>query len=289
MASAFKNIVLMGRRQTEGVGETIMLVIEYLQQQNINILLEKETAIMALNHKLPTVDRRELNGNCDLIIVVGGDGSMLTAARIAAEQNIPVVGVNRGTLGFLTDIMPDEIENLGKILNGDYKEEARFLLEASIKHEEHIISKNTALNDIVLLPSKTNRMIEFSVYIDEQFVCNHRADGMIVATPTGSTAHSLSGGGSILHPKLDAIGLLPMFPHTLSSRPIVVGCNSDIEIVMAEDCNACPNISCDGQPLIPMPDGSKIKIKKHGSSLRLIHLSDYNYYDTLRTKLHWES
>lgn len=285
----FKNIALIGRRHTEGVAETLTEVINYLQKHDVKIMLEKETAIMVLNHQLPIVKREELKNNCDLIIVVGGDGSLLTAARIAVDQDIPVVGVNRGTLGFLTDINPDEIESLGKILAGKYKEEPRFLLDVRMQHEDHIITKDIALNDVVLLPSETNRMIEFCVYINQQFVCTHRADGLIVATPTGSTAHALSGGGPILHPGLDAIVLLPMFPHALSSRPIVVEGDSDIEIVMAEACHACPNISCDGQNLIPIASGAKINIKQHPEKLRLIHLQDYNYFETLRVKLHWES
>ena len=287
--TTFQTVALIGRRQTEGVADTLIKVIEYLQQQNIKIMLEKETAIMALNHDLPVIDRNDLKNNCDLIIVVGGDGSMLTAARIAADQGIPVVGVNRGTLGFLTDILPDDIESLGKILAGDFKEEQRFLLSANIKHEDHILSKHTALNDVVLLPSETNRMIEFCVFINNKFMCNYRADGMIVATPTGSTAHSLSGGGPILHPGLDAIVLLPMFSHNLSSRPIVVEGDSAIEIVMAEECRACPNISCDGQALVAIPSGARININKHPDKFKLIHLSDYNYFETLRAKLHWES
>ena len=287
--TTFKTVALIGRRQTEGVAETLIKVIEYLQQQNIKIMLEKETAIMALNPDLPVIDRNDLKQNCDLIIVVGGDGSMLTAARIAADQDIPVVGVNRGTLGFLTDILPNEIENLGKILTGDFTEEQRFLLSANIQHEDHIVSKHTALNDVVLLPSETNRMIEFCVFINKQFMCNYRADGMIVATPTGSTAHSLSGGGPILHPGLDAVVLLPMFSHNLSSRPIVIEGDSAIEIVMAEDCRACPNISCDGQTLVAIPSGAKINITKHPNKFKLLHLSDYNYFETLRAKLHWES
>jgi NAD+ kinase len=279
----------MGRQQTKGVVETLNTLIDYLQKHNINIIIEKETSIMMSAHDLPTIDREQLQGKCDLIIVVGGDGSLLNAAHFAAPQNIPVLGVNRGRLGFLTDIRPNEIDNIGKILQGTYNEELRFLLNANIQHKNHTIAQKLALNDVVLLPSDINRMIEFSIHIDKQFVCSHRADGMIIATPTGSTAHALSGGGPILHPGLDAIVLLPMFPHTLSSRPIVVKGDSDIEIIMAEECKACPNISCDGQELIPIPSGGKININKHKNLLRLIHMTDYNYYETLRGKLHWES
>lgn len=285
----FKTVALIGRRYTQGVSETLTAIIKYLQKKNIDVIVEKETAIILHANGFKKIDGHKLTGKCNLIIVVGGDGSLLNAARTAVDQDIPVVGINRGNLGFLTDINPDDIKSIGKILQGNYIEETRFLLNATIKHENHIINQDLALNDVVLLPSEINRMIEFSVYIDNQFVCNHRADGMIVATPTGSTAHALSGGGPILHPGLDAIVLLPMFPHNLSSRPIVVKGDSLIEIVMAEDCKAYPNISCDGQKLVPIPNGGKINIKKHQNKLRLIHLQDYNYYETLRAKLKWEN
>lgn len=289
MENSFKNIVLIGRRHTEGVTDTLEEIINYLKARNINIILEKETAVMLMGHNLPVLARDNLKGNCDLIITVGGDGSLLTAGRIAADQDIPVVGVNRGTLGFLTDIAPDEINKIGELLDGKYIEEQRFLLKARVQHESHTITQGTALNDVVLLPSETNRMIEFTVSINDQFVCVHRADGMIVATPTGSTAHALSGGGPILHPSLDAIVLLPMFPHNLSSRPIVVKSDSNIEVIIGEECKARPNISCDGQDLIPIPAGGKINIQKYEHKFSLLHLSDYNYYETLRGKLHWES
>ncbi len=289
MKSIFKTIVLMGRQQTEGMAETLNSLIIYLQKHDINIIIEKDTAILLPALDLPVINREKLAGNCDLMIVVGGDGSLLSASHFATDQNIPVVGINRGRLGFLTDIRPDEIENLDKILQGEYLEESRFLLNAGVQHQDHTLTQELALNEVVLLPSVINRMIEFTIYIDQQLVCAQRADGLIVATPTGSTAHSLSGGGPILHPGLDAIVLLPMFPHTLSSRPIVVKGKSNIEIVIAEECKTCPNISCDGQEMIPIPSGGKINIKKHANQLRLIHLKDYNYYETLRSKLHWEN
>jgi NAD+ kinase len=289
MKLAFKTIVIMGRQQTEGMAETLSNLITYLQKRDINIIIEKDTAVLLPTFDLPTINRQQLAGNCDLIIVVGGDGSLLSASHFATDQNIPIVGINRGRLGFLTDIRPDEIKTLDKILQGEYLEEARFLLNAEVQHQDHTLTQEIALNEVVLLPSVINRMIEFTIYIDKQLVCTQRADGLIVATPTGSTAHALSGGGPILHPGLDAIVLLPMFPHTLSSRPIVVKGQSNIEIVIAEDCKTSPNISCDGQELIPIPSGGKISIKKHANKLRLIHLKDYNYYETLRSKLHWES
>jgi NAD+ kinase len=292
----FKTIALIGKRHTHGISKTLIALIEYLETKKINFLVEKNTAVMLRTHdfkkKIATFSTEDIlseGHKCDLMIVIGGDGSMLSAAKIAANQNIPIVGINRGSLGFLTDIKPNDIKNIGKLLQGHYLEESRFLLNSIIKHGKRTIHQDIALNDIVLLPSEINRMIEFSVYIDHQFVCTHRADGMIVATPTGSTAHALSGGGPILRPGLDAIVLLPMFPHTLSSRPIVVKGDSQIEIIMAKNSRAYPKISCDGRKLVPVPSGGKIIIKKHVNKLRLIHLKDYNYFEILRAKLKWEN
>ncbi|MBN2689160.1 MAG: NAD(+) kinase [Gammaproteobacteria bacterium] len=283
----FNKVALIGRRHTDGVVETLTTLINHLKDKNIKTVLEEETAKILPNTKLTQINRDELSLNAELLIAVGGDGSMLAAARIAANQKLPVVGINRGKLGFLTDITPNELEKIDQILNGDYCEEERFLLHAKISEQTSTMYEEVALNDIVLLPSEMNRMIEFSVYIDNQLMCDYRADGLIVATPTGSTAHALSGGGPILHPGLDAIVLLPMFSHNLSSRPIVIHGNNNIEIKMSEDCHATPNISCDGHRLIPITDCGKINIKKYTKKLRLIHLTDYNYYDTLRQKLHW--
>jgi NAD+ kinase len=273
MSNKFKNIVLMARRPGDGVLETLNTLTSYLEKQGVKVVLESEAKIISAE-------------NCDLIIVIGGDGSLLSAAHIAAPNNIPVLGINRGTLGFLTDIKPDEIEIIGEILQGKYIEESRFLLTATV---DSSTVEYLALNDVVLLPSEVNHMIEFAVYIDDQFVCLQRADGLIVATPTGSTAHALSGGGPVLHPGLDAILLQPMFPHTLTSRPIVVNGECKIKIITSKESDAGQNISCDGQKLIPISSGGDITIKKYPRELRLIHLASYNYYETLRGKLHWEN
>jgi len=297
----FKTIYLTAKRYTQGISETLIALIEYLEKNAVKVILDQETIAMLQANRVKKTTIYNLSNNyehfelsklkpqCDLIIVIGGDGSLLSTAKIAADQNIPIVGVNRGTLGFLTDINPEYIESIGKILRGNYIEETRFLLNASIKHDDKIINQDLALNDVVLLPSHNNRMIEFSVYINKQFVCTHKADGIIVATPTGSTAHALSGGGPILHPGLDAIVLLPMFPHTLSSRPIVVTGDSHIEIIMNKNYESYPNVSYDGRKLVPIPSSGKIDIKKHINRLRLIHLHDYNYFETLRVKLKWEN
>lgn len=288
MELKFKTIVLMGRQATAEAAATLCDLIAHLQPLNLNLLIEQETLRILPDCKLPTIQRDQLKNNCDLIIVVGGDGSLLNAANAAATQNIPVVGVNRGFLGFLTDIPPHNINKLDALLAGDYHLEHRFLLDVSTQNGPAITTQNLVLNDVVLLSSITSHMIEFSVLIDNQFVCDYRADGLIIATPTGSTAHALSGGGPILHPDLNAIVLVPMFSHNLSSRPIVVKNSSVIRIVINKNNHHDCRLSCDGQVQVFAAKDGEIHVKMSQHQLQLLHPLDYNYFETLRTKLHWE-
>jgi len=220
--------------------------------------------------------------------VVGGDGSLLGAARSIASSHVPVLGVNRGNLGFLTDIAPDEIEQkVGEVLDGKYVVESRFLLDVVVKRGGEPIGEAMALNDCVLHPGKAARMIQFELYIEGQFVYTQKSDGLIVSTPTGSTAYALSGGGPIMHPRLDALVLVPMFPHTLSSRPIVVDGNSELKLVISEDNEMYPTVSCDGQNSINCAPGDTITIHKKPNKLKLLHPLDYDFYSTCREKLGW--
>jgi NAD+ kinase len=288
--TGFKTVGLIGRYRGDMYIETLHTLISFLHKKHIKVMLEQETAAMLHDSSLPTLSREELNWHCDLIIVVGGDGSLLGAARYAVARDVPVLGINRGTLGFLTDIKPDEIEEkIAAILHGHYIEEKRFLLQATVHHNNHIMATSTALNDVVLMPGEIPHMIEFDIYINEQFMCSQRADGIIVATPTGSTAYALSGGGPILHTKLDALALVPVFPHKLSSRPIVINGDSVIKIVINANNESAPKISSDSQERVSVPAGGHIRIVKHPQQLRLIHPSDYNYFETLRSKLGWET
>jgi NAD+ kinase len=288
MPRIFKTTALIARHTTTDIAETLEAIIAHLEKKKVNVVLEKETATILPQSKLPQKSRDKLKGHCDLIIVVGGDGSMLEAAHAAAIQDLPVVGVNRGHLGFLTDIQPTKLNKLDKILAGHFVEEHRFLFSATLSMEDKVIAQNLALNDIVLLSSIAGHMIEFSVQIDDQFVCEYRADGLIIATPTGSTAYALAGGGPILHPGLDAAVLLPMFSHNLSSRPIVIKATSSIKILFSEKNNSELRISCDGSERVSLPPGGYVNICKAEKTFRLIHPLEYNYYETLRSKLHWE-
>jgi len=288
MAKTFKTIGLIGRHRKEDISDTLLTLKHILQQKGCAVLIEEETAAQLPPQTLPIATRDTFGTQCDLIIVVGGDGSLLSAAHLAVNSKTPVLGINRGRLGFLTDIHPSEIENsIAAILDGSYLEEKRFLLQAQVEFSNKIIADNLALNDVVVMPGDIAQMIEFSIVIDEQFVCTQRADGLIIATPTGSTAYALSGGGPILHPHLDAIALVPMFPHTLTARPIVIAGNSHIKVQITSNNETTPQLSCDGKARIALPPGSNLLIQKHPQQLRLIHPADYSYFTTLRKKLHW--
>lgn len=286
--NAFRKIGLIGRTSIIGIEEPIANLLKFLLSLGCEVIVDSETATLLKTHQHKIADKHNLASQVDLIIVVGGDGSLLNAAHYAAPSNVPVLGVNRGTLGFLTDINPEQLEPIADILKGDYIEENRFMLQAQVPvtpASEEIVS---ALNDVVLSPGEKTRMIKFEVLINNQFVYSLRADGLIIATPTGSTAYALSGGGPIIHPKVNAIVLVPMSPHTLSSRPIVVDAESKIDIIISEENPCAPHLSCDGQEQLLVEPGSKITINKSAHHLRLIHLTSYTYYETLRTKLHWK-
>lgn len=292
MVQVFKRIVLYARwhRASQEIDETLRLLCNFLLSKKLEVFLETETAARLIGMKLPSIALNQLKGENDLVIVVGGDGSMLSAAGSAIKVNVPLLGINRGRLGFLTDILPEEIESkIAEVLSGKFLEEKRFLLQAKVLHGDKPYYHGVALNDVVLLPGDVSHMIEFELHINNKVVCNQRADGLIIATPTGSTAYALSGGGPILQPQLNAIALVPMFPHTLSSRPIVVDGDSEIQLYINESNELSPRLSCDGHERIPLAPGDKILVKKYEHSLRLIHPLDYDYYQTLRAKLGWQS
>jgi NAD+ kinase len=286
----FRNIGIIGRLGSPHVLDTIRRLKKILIARQLHVILEDNIAEVLPGHGLQTSSRKLLGEVCDLVIVVGGDGSMLGAARALSRHKVPVLGVNRGSLGFLTDILPDELEaQVNEVLEGRFLAEHRFLLEAEVRRQGEPIGQGDALNDVVLHAGKSTRMIEFELYIDGQFVCSQKADGLIIATPTGSTAYALSAGGPIMHPKLDAIVIVPMHPHTLSSRPIVVDGNSELKLVVSKNMQIYPLVSCDGQNHFTCAPGDTVTIKKRAQKLHLIHPLDHNYYEVCRTKLGWGS
>lgn len=289
-ALSFKTIGIMGKPKHKEVGETIMTLYRHLLEQGYQPLVEDSVASdldVIVDHQATW---QTIGENANLVIVVGGDGSMLYAARLMASYNIPLLGVNRGYLGFLTDIQPQQVtEKVSEVLNGEYTQERRFLLEADIDGENNKERYSDALNDIVLYPGEISRMIEFEVYINDSFVYSLRGDGLIISTPTGSTAYALSAGGPIMSPSINAISLVPMFPHTLSSRPISIDADSKVDIVFSQANENEARLSCDGQVRFPVAPGEKICIRKRKEDLWLLHPKDYDYFRLLRTKLGWGS
>ncbi len=284
----FKTIGVIGRK-SDAVG-TLRSLISYLASKKISTILGEDIAPLVQDANLPVGSRKQMGESCDLFIVLGGDGSLLGAARMLAHYNVPVLGINRGRLGFLTDILPEEIElRVGAVLKGDYTLEKRFLLNASVIRDGEVIGRGEALNDVVVNSGTSAKMIEFDLFIDDEFVYRQRSDGLIVSTPTGSTAYSLSGGGPIMHPKLDAVVLVPMFPHTLSSRPIVIDGNSEIKIEISRNNEIHPPVTCDGQVKLTALPGDVVFIKKKRHKLKLIHPLDHSFYASCRDKLGWST
>ncbi|MCU7948010.1 MAG: NAD(+) kinase [Candidatus Thiodiazotropha sp. (ex Cardiolucina cf. quadrata)] len=288
MHKRFQQIGLIGKHGDPMVKETLLRLYDYLISQQMEVVIEEATCRLLEGKPLPGVPEIELPRHSDLVIVVGGDGTLLHAARVLASQNIPLLGINLGRLGFLVDLSPDQmIPRLDEILNGQYEQECRFLLEVSMGDESSPHQNILAFNDVVLHKWNIARMIEFETYVDDQLVNDQRSDGLIVSTPTGSTAYALSGGGPLLYPSLNAIVMVPICPHTLSNRPIVVDGDSEIEIRLNPAHTEDVQITCDGQTTIPAMPGEVIRIRKAEHQVRLIHPKGYDYYSILRAKLGW--
>lgn len=285
----FKRVILYARqhRANQGVNETLNRLVDFLADQNIEAFIDCDTA-ESFDIRLPVLSRESMGKKHDLIIVVGGDGSLLSAARMAIHVNVPVVGINRGRLGFLTDISPHDMDSqLAEILAGQYTEELRFLLHTRIYDDKTTYYEGDALNDVVLSGGSETHLVEFDVYVDKQFVSHYRADGLILATPTGSTAYALSAGGPIMHPQLNAMVMVPMFSHSLSARPLVLDGEVSIDLRISEQNDSDLQISCDGHESHIVKPGQHVSIVKNTQHLRLLHPGDYHYYDTLRIKLGW--
>ncbi|MCU7915180.1 MAG: NAD(+) kinase [Candidatus Thiodiazotropha sp. (ex Gloverina cf. vestifex)] len=288
MSTPFKKIGLIGKHGDPVVKETIRRLCAYLKAQDRDVVLEETTSRLLEGEPLPTLPEIDLPSHSDLVIVVGGDGTLLHAARVLAKQNTLLLGINLGRLGFLVDITPDRMESyLDSILDGRYEQETRFLLEVSMGDESSTKQEALAFNDVVLHKWNIARMIEFQTYVDGQLVNDQRSDGLIVSTPTGSTAYALSGGGPLLHPSLNAIVMVPICPHTLSNRPIVIDGDSEIEIRLDKAHAEDVQITCDGQSTLPVMQGEVIRIRKAEHHVRLIHPEGYDYYSILRAKLGW--
>ena len=291
MKKEFNVVAIVARRLTDRILESITKIDSLLNEMGIQTLLEEKVlSALKLDRGDRVVTRAELGGVADLVIVVGGDGSILGVSRDLAGSGVPVVGVNRGSLGFLAAIAPGDIEEkFEQILSGDYSIEDHFLLEAQVFRDDVLVSSSTALNDVVVNPSSMSRMMEFDLLVNEEFVYNQRSDGIIVASPTGSTAYSLSAGGPIMHPRLDAVVVVPMFPHTLTSRPLVVSGDSTVMVRIIDAAEGAPQLSCDSQINLPLEVGDVVKVGKSEEPLNLLYPAGHSFYESCRSKLDWAS
>lgn len=293
MQSKFNKVGIIARTSREAghekVLESLRRVEAFMTSAQVNLVLEDATHDLLRPRTLPHCSLAEMAEVCDLVIAVGGDGNILGAGRVLAPAGVPILGINRGRLGFLADISPDEIEEkVGHVLSGDYVVEEHFLLEGEVGPPQDV-KRASALNEVVLHAGVLPRMIEFDLFIDDQFVYNQHSDGLIISSPTGSTAYSLSAGGPIMHPSLDAIVLVPMFPHTLNSRPLVIAGNCEIRIVIGTDVGTNARISFDSQIDIDAEPGHVIVVRKQKDPLKLIHPPGHNFYEVCRSKLDWAS
>ena len=287
---AYSTVGILGKPQHEATYQSVLGLIDYLHEKKCEVLVEERLHKELNGTDLPAANLVEIGRAADLAIVVGGDGNMLGAARVLARYDIHVVGVNRGNLGFLTDINPDNIvPDLDDIFAGNGIVEERFLLEVDVRRHDSLKSTNVAVNEVVLHHAKVAHMMEFEVYMNDNFMFTQRSDGLIVATPTGSTAYSLSGGGPIMMPSLNALTLVPMFPHTLTSRPIVVDADNTVKLIISRENTDDCQVSCDSQVGLSILPGDEVIIRKFPSPLRIVHPSSYDYFNVLRSKLNWGS
>lgn len=257
---------------------------QHLSAKHIEVWLEKNTAQYAELAQYKTLTLDEIGANADLAIVMGGDGTMLSVARSLMEADVPLVGINRGRFGFLTDLRAEDmLTEIDRILDGQFIKEPRMLLSAQVVRQGKVVYSSYALNDVVIKSGL--RLIELEVEIDHKFVYKQRSDGLILSTPTGTTAYALSAGGPILHANLEAISLVPICPHTLSNRPIAVNSASKIEVTLVQFDEA--QLSFDGQYQVTLEVGDKIRVHRAEKTISLLHPSDYCYFDMLRNKLNW--
>lgn len=284
----FKSIAIIGKHADPSIGNTLTTLVDYLQDKGLQITVDENTAAIMEFAGTNMAKMVDIGRQCDLAIVVGGDGTLLNSARALIDYKVPLVGINLGRLGFLTDITPRTmIDYLDNILAGDYQIEERSLLHSCVVRDGKTMHTSDAFNDVVVHKWNVARMIELETYINDRFVNSQRLDGLIVSTPTGSTAYALSAGGPILHPLLDAITIVPVCPHTLSSRPVVVEGNSVIKVVVSKSNHEHTRVTCDGQIPYSLLAGDQIEIRKKERTIHLIHPPQHDHYEVLRAKLRW--
>lgn len=289
MSPAIKTIGVIGKRTDPAALPTVLALCRLLRQLHCEVLVDEVHATLAASEGLPSVTRAELGARCQLIVVVGGDGTLLDAGRSLARFGVPLLGVNQGRLGFMVDVRPDAMrEALQAVLAGQGVADNRLLLSMVIHRAEGSVEAPAlAVNDVVLRNFANIRMLDFETWLGEEFISQHRADGLIVSSPTGSTAYALSGGGPVVHPSVAALTLVPICPHTLSDRPIVVPGSASVRIVLRGPAPAMATVTCDGQVSRPLRPGDTVTVTQAEHPLRLMHPPGYQYFSLLRDKLHW--
>jgi NAD+ kinase len=293
MKSQFHRVALFGKYHAGVAGSapgSTRVVLEdianFLHSLGCDVVVEKDTASAAGITGYTTLDVQAIGDECDLVLVVGGDGTMLGVGRQLARHGVPLIGINQGRLGFITDIPLDHFRaTLTPMLRGEYEEDHRSLMHARVVRDGHCVFDALAMNDVVVNRGATSGMVELRVEVDGHFVANQRADGLIVATPTGSTAYALSAGGPLLHPSNPGWVLVPIAPHTLSNRPIVLPDASEIAIEVVSGRDASANF--DMQSLASLLRGDRITVRRSQHRVRFLHPRGWSYFDTLRHKLHW--
>ncbi|MFL6692895.1 MAG: NAD kinase [Ramlibacter sp.] len=293
MKSIFRQVALIGKYHgavSPSVAVSTRTVLEdiaqFLGSQGCQVLVERDTAAIIGLTGLPTADVAGIGTQCDLGLVVGGDGTMLGIGRQLARHGVPLIGINQGRLGFITDIPLDQFRTvLPPMLAGEYEEDQRTLMHAHVRRDGQVVFDALAMNDVVVNRGATSGMVELRVEVDGHFVANQRADGLIVASPTGSTAYALSAGGPLLHPSNPGWVLVPIAPHTLSNRPIVLPDSVEIAIELVAGRDASANF--DMQSLASLLHGDRITVRRSQHKVRFLHPRGWTYFDTLRKKLHW--
>lgn len=285
-----KTIALVGKYHSPEIAESLRRLAEYLHERGVSVFIERETAEHIGRQidlsRWVTCGFNDIGAHADLAIVLGGDGTMLNAARRLARYRVPLVGVNQGRLGFMTDIARDDMLTcMDDLLDGRFTAENRMLLDAEVVRNGKEIASNLALNDIVVDKGAIGRMIEFELFIDGEFIYNLRSDGLIVSTPTGSTAYSMSAGGPILHPTLTGIALVPLCPHALTNRPIIVNDTANIELRVAQAGDA--RVHFDGQVTLDLEKDDCVRLRRSDYAICFLHPPGYSYFAMLRQKLHW--
>ncbi|MHB1052650.1 MAG: NAD kinase [Thiobacillus sp.] len=286
MQTPFHTVGLVGKYDNQGMGTSVRALGEFLRGRGHDVLLASQTAENLSIADFPTRNLHDLAIECGAVVVLGGDGTMLSIARELAPHGVPLIGINQGRLGFLTDITVDGMFGaVAEILSGQYVAEERILLNGKVRRGSELVFEGTAFNDVVVGKGGSGRLIDLEISINSEFVYSQRADGLVVTTPTGTTAYALSAGGPIVHPTLEAVALVPICPHTLSARPIVVSSHSRIELHLTYADDA--RVHFDGQHHFDLISGDHVWITRASRPVTLLHPHSYSYYDTLRQKLHW--